>query len=502
MKYFILLTIAILSIAKSSYSQADSISISGRVDTSLRHFYPGNELILMIRSTVNKDGIGKQIKTTLNSKGHFSIKVPADSLIYLSFNMVNNSGYLTNVSFYNRKSLTYFDEVYLFEKGDSIHASIMKEGLFNFKGKGADKLNCQFQIYMAEALQLSAKLRATQLGNSSNFTESLKFQSNMLDLAIQMRLEILSTYKSQISDKIYSLLSLDAIASAKHQMLVQLSLLVMIYPNDIKAKYAAKEYYLTNFNSNITSPQNPEYLAASAYYADMLFVKETTYLKLFSDTTPAIKYDLFTETFNLIKHKYSGVLRDKLLYICFERLNSYDSSKAKSLLEEAFIIIQDPKYKQLLFDWKAKNLSAYPFDLPDANGKSHKLSDYKGKLIVIDFWYTGCSYCMALNKAMSTIIQKYKNNRKVVFLTVSIDIKKDLWLKSISSGNYTSPETINLYTNGKGAMHPIIQNYNFNGYPQQLIIDKNGKLITSSPPRADVGKAQIDGLINIINSNL
>ncbi|MNL76258.1 hypothetical protein D3C87_2021960 [compost metagenome] len=44
-----------------------------------------------------------------------------------------------------------------------------------------------------------------------------------------------------------------------------------------------------------------------------------------------------------------------------------------------------------------------------------------------------------------------------------------------------------MYTNGLGVTHPLLKFYNFKGAPQQLIIGKNGKLISSRPPRPDGG---------------
>ena len=84
-----------------------------------------------------------------------------------------------------------------------------------------------------------------------------------------------------------------------------------------------------------------------------------------------------------------------------------------------------------------------------------------------------------------------------------MDKDKSVWAKSILSGKYTSSETINLYTNGFGRSHPFIQNYNFKAYPSQILIGKNGELITSSPPRPDApDPSNYRGFIDIIETNL
>lgn len=132
-----------------------------------------------------------------------------------------------------------------------------------------------------------------------------------------------------------------------------------------------------------------------------------------------------------------------------------------------------------------KKKDAYPFVLKDTLGFEHKLEDYKGKTIIMDFWFTGCKGCVQLAKKLhEVVIPHFKNDDTVVFIAVSLDINFLKWKESIKKEIYSSPPEINLYTMGMENKHPLFKYYGFSGCPQLLIINSNGKLVSSSPPNS------------------
>lgn len=52
--------------------------------------------------------------------------------------------------------------------------------------------------------------------------------------------------------------------------------------------------------------------------------------------------------------------------------------------------------------------------LSDAKGKTHSLSDYRGKVVVLDFWASWCSKCASLMPQLEKLHQKYKDKGVVV----------------------------------------------------------------------------------------
>jgi thioredoxin-related protein len=119
--------------------------------------------------------------------------------------------------------------------------------------------------------------------------------------------------------------------------------------------------------------------------------------------------------------------------------------------------------------------------------------------VVLDFWYTGCGNCRRLFKELSTVETDFKADTTIVFISVSIDADKTVWLNSVQSNQYTNKDNINLYTSGKGITDSFIQKYNINSFPTLLIIDRKGKMISSNPPdpRLDHGMALKDLIARI-----
>lgn len=69
------------------------------------------------------------------------------------------------------------------------------------------------------------------------------------------------------------------------------------------------------------------------------------------------------------------------------------------------------------------------FTVMDREGKSVSLSDYRGKIVVLDFWSTGCGRCLESREHFNSIAARYA--RDVVFLAVHVwDPKEafDVWL--------------------------------------------------------------------------
>lgn len=67
-----------------------------------------------------------------------------------------------------------------------------------------------------------------------------------------------------------------------------------------------------------------------------------------------------------------------------------------------------------------KGTKAPEFVLKDLDGKIHRLNDYRGKVIIVDFWATWCPACVANLPGLEKIYQLNKE-KGLVFLAVSLD---------------------------------------------------------------------------------
>jgi len=113
------------------------------------------------------------------------------------------------------------------------------------------------------------------------------------------------------------------------------------------------------------------------------------------------------------------------------------------------------------------------FALKGLDGKTVKLSDLKGKVVVLDFWATWCGPCKVSFPALQKIYDKYKNNPNIVILAlntwerVSGVEREDVVKKFIEENKYTFPV---LYDEG------FVEKYGVEGIPTKFVIDKKGMI--------------------------
>ncbi|MCW3058919.1 MAG: Thiol-disulfide isomerase and thioredoxin, partial [Capsulimonas sp.] len=126
------------------------------------------------------------------------------------------------------------------------------------------------------------------------------------------------------------------------------------------------------------------------------------------------------------------------------------------------------------------NLLAAGSDAPDfsavaADGRQVKLSDYKGKTVVLDFWATWCGPCQASMPHLESVYQQVKD-QDVVVLGVCVWDQKDAYDKWVAkkAAQYTFLTAFDPAGHGDNSIASKL--YRVKGIPTQYIIDKDGKI--------------------------
>ncbi len=112
------------------------------------------------------------------------------------------------------------------------------------------------------------------------------------------------------------------------------------------------------------------------------------------------------------------------------------------------------------------------FSLETPEGNSIKLSDFRGKVLLIDFWASWCGPCRRENPHVVGLYNKY-NSKGFDILGVSLDKSRDPWLKAIEKDGLVWHHVSDL----KGWSSSAAQLYGVSSIPHTVLLDREGKII-------------------------
>lgn len=163
----------------------------------------------------------------------------------------------------------------------------------------------------------------------------------------------------------------------------------------------------------------------------------------------------------------------------YKRLCLNGEADAAKDLERLYplCIVKEQTFSGFLAALKAKGKQpaaqslAINFRGTDMQGNMISLSDFRGKIVVINVWGIGCGPCIAEMPELNKLVKDYTNRKEVVFLAITADRKEDL-LQFFKHKKFAY-KTINGVAN-------ITETFNTNALPVHLVIGKNGEVINRS----------------------
>lgn len=151
----------------------------------------------------------------------------------------------------------------------------------------------------------------------------------------------------------------------------------------------------------------------------------------------------------------------------------------------------DVKYASELLEVQS---AAPDFTLKTPDGKTVKLSDYKGRYVVLDFWASWCSDCRKDLPNMVAMQEKYAG-KGIVFIGVSFDDKKENWTAAIEKYGlgYTQVSELKKWKETE-----ISKAYAIKWIPTLYLIDPAGRVALATVVSEKID-AMLEGLTSCCN---
>ncbi|SFE15702.1 Peroxiredoxin [Chitinophaga sp. CF118] len=115
---------------------------------------------------------------------------------------------------------------------------------------------------------------------------------------------------------------------------------------------------------------------------------------------------------------------------------------------------------------------AMDFTQEDLNGNQVKLSSFRGKYVLIDFWASWCGPCRQENPNVVKAFERFKD-KNFTILGISLDNNRDRWIGAVKQDGLNWTQVSDL----KGWSNQVAQQYQVNSIPANFLVDPQGRII-------------------------
>jgi peroxiredoxin len=266
--------------------------------------------------------------------------------------------------------------------------------------------------------------------------------------------------------------------------------LILRDKSDIKIYGDAKNF--TAYNNIVNSDESKK-LNELVFVLQSYNLKRdsaTLYLRAHPDQEQAINQSFMKLYYEFNEYKNNFLKENENSPALLPLISQIDTDKEFPLYEEIVrqLLVgfsESPSIQQLKAQYdqvKAKKDAmsfldegkiAPDFTQAKMDGTPMKLSDLRGKVVLIDFWASWCGPCRQENPNVVKLYEKYKDAGFTV-MSVSLDRDKAAWQKAIEKDKLVWPNHV---SDLKQWGNEVAKMYKVSGIPFTVLIDQEGKII-------------------------
>jgi thiol-disulfide isomerase/thioredoxin len=185
--------------------------------------------------------------------------------------------------------------------------------------------------------------------------------------------------------------------------------------------------------------------------------------RVYKNSPDVLNLSIMDRNFKLVAFGLLAFLLLLLLYISFMDKREEEGGHLPSVAEEGLKGKTSGEGNKKLLEEAKKKLSE--LNLLTLDGKEVKLSDYKGKVVLVNFWASWCPPCKEEMPIFEKVYQKY-NNKDFMILAVNMDTSEGALKEFLEKNRYSFPI---LRMKGEAGL-------NIPGLPTSYLVDKDGSV--------------------------